>query len=223
MYGNSWLIFVLPAMLLAFYSQSKIKSSYAKYSKISSGTNLTGADVARTILDRHGLMNVKIEQTPGTLTDHYDPRKKVLRLSSAIYRGSSIASMSVAAHEVGHAIQDAERYAPLTLRNTMAPIVNFGSKFVWVFILLGLLLGWIFVEIGIILFLGVVLFQIVTLPVEFDASKRALLELENGISPRENLSGAKSMLNAAAFTYIASTLVAISQLLRLLSISNRRR
>lgn len=223
MYGNSWLIFVLPAILLAYYSQSKIKRSYAKYSKISNGSGLTGVEVARTILDRHGLNDVKIEQTPGTLSDHYDPRSKVLRLSSSIYRGNSIASMSVAAHEVGHAIQDADGYAPLILRNTMAPLVNFGSRFVWVFIVLGLLLGWIFVEIGVILFLGVVLFQVVTLPVEFDASKRALVELENGISPRENLSGAKSMLNAAAFTYVASTLVAISQLLRLLSISNRRR
>ncbi len=221
--GSSWMIFVLPAMLLAIYSQSKIKSSYEKYSKINSGTNLTGAQVARMILDRNGLNEVHIEQVSGTLSDHYDPRTKVLRLSNSIYSGSSVASMSVAAHEVGHAIQDAEGYFPLVLRNNMAPIVSFGSRFVWVFIILGILISPFLIEVGILLFLGVVLFQVVTLPVEFNASKRALLELEKGISPKDKISPAKSMLNAAAFTYVASTLVAVSQLLRLLTMTNRRR
>lgn len=223
-YGSgSWIIFALPAMILAFYSQSKITNAYQKYSKINSGTNLTGYQVGRMILDRNGLNEVNIEQVSGTLSDHYDPRTKILRLSNSIYNGTSIASMSVAAHEVGHAIQDAEGYFPLVLRNNMAPIVNFASKFVWIFIMLGIVVGSFFIEVGILLFLGVVIFQVVTLPVEFNASKRALMELEKGISPRENIGPAKSMLNAAAFTYVASTLVAVTQLLRLLSMSDRRR
>lgn len=221
--GGSWMIFALPAMILAFYSQSKISSAYKKYSKITSGTNLTGYEIARNILDKNGLSEVNIEQVSGTLSDHYDPRTKVLRLSSSIYNGNSVASMSVAAHEVGHAIQDAEGYFPLVLRSNMAPIVNFASKFVWIFIILGIVVGSIFIEVGILLFLGVVIFQVVTLPVEFNASKRALVELENGIAPREKIKPAKSMLNAAAFTYVASTLVAVTQLLRLLSMSDRRR
>lgn len=222
-YGGSSIIFVLPAMLLALYAQAKVKNSYQKYSKVSSGTNLTGFEVARMILDRNGLSDVNIEKTPGTLSDHYDPRTRVLRLSNSIYNGNSIASMSVAAHEVGHAIQHAEGYFPLVLRNNIAPIVNFTSKFIWIFILLGFLVSSFFIEIGIMLFLGVVVFQLVTLPVEFNASKRALLELENGISPRTSLAPAKSMLSAAALTYVAATLVAVAQLLRLLSIVNRRR
>lgn len=220
--GGTWLMFAIPAMLLAFYAQSKITNSYKKYSKISSGTYFSGAEIARMILDRNGLNNIRIERTPGTLSDHYDPRTKVLRLSNSIYSGKSIASMSVAAHEVGHAIQDAEGYFPLVLRNNMAPIVNFASRFVWMFILLGIIVSSFFIEVGIMLFIGIVIFQIVTLPVELNASRRALTELENGISPREKLQPAKSMLNAAALTYIASTLVAISQLLRLISMSNRR-
>lgn len=222
-YGGSWMILVLPAMLLAIYAQAKVKNSYQKYSKISSGTNLTGFEVARMILDRNGLSDINIEKTPGTLSDHYDPRKKVLRLSNSIYNGNSVASMSVAAHEVGHAIQHAEGYFPLVLRNNIAPIVSFTSRFVWIFILLGFIVSSFFIEIGILLFLGVVAFQIITLPVEFNASKRALLELENGISPRESLSPAKSMLSAAALTYVAATLVAVAQLLRLVSMTNRRR
>lgn len=222
-FGGSWVMFLIPAMLLAFYAQMKVKSSYAKYSKISSGTNLSGYEVARMILDRNGLEEIKIEQTPGTLSDHYDPRSRVLRLSSSIYRGNSVASMSVAAHEVGHAIQHSEGYFPLVLRNNIAPVVNLASKFIWVFILLGIIVSSFFIEIGVILFLSIVLFQLITLPVEFNASKRALVELESGISPRDKLSPAKSMLNAAAFTYVAATLVAVAQLFRLLSMTNRRR
>ena len=222
-YGGSWMILVLPAMLLAFYAQTKIKSAYQKYSKINSGSNLTGFQVARKILDKNDLSDVRIERVSGTLSDHYDPGNKVLRLSNSIYDGNSVASMSVAAHEVGHAIQHAEGYFPLILRNNIAPIVNFASKFVWIFITLGFIVSSFFINVGILMFLAIVTFQVVTLPVEFNASKRALLELEDGISPRESLSPAKSMLNAAAFTYVAATLVAVAQLLRLLSSSNRRR
>lgn len=222
-FGSSWMLFLLPAMLLAFYAQTKVKSSYEKYSKISSGTDFSGYEVARMILDRNGLQEITIEQTPGTLSDHYDPRSKVLRLSNSVYRGNSVASMSVAAHEVGHALQHADGYFPLVLRNNIAPVVNLASKFIWIFILLGIIVSSFFIDVGIILFISIVLFQLVTLPVEFNASKRALVELESGISPREKLSPAKSMLSAAAFTYVAATLVAVAQLLRLLSMSGRRR
>ncbi|MDR7869890.1 MAG: zinc metallopeptidase [Tissierellaceae bacterium] len=220
---SSWFIFVLPALLFASFAQMKVKGAYNKYSRVNSGSGLTGAQVARRILDRNGLYDVVVEQTSGQLTDHYDPRRRVIRLSNTIYGGSSVASMSVAAHEVGHAIQHADGYFPLVLRNNLAPIVNFSSRFVWIFILLGFLVSPFLIEVGIALFLGVVLFQLVTLPVELNASRRALLQLEDGISPSQSLRPAKSMLNAAALTYVAATLTAIAELLRLLAIVNRRR
>lgn len=221
---SSWMIFVLPAMLFASYAQMKIKRSFSKYSRVSSGSGYTGAQIARMILDRNGLYDIRVESVSGNLTDHYDPRSRIVRLSGSVFSGSSIASMSVAAHEVGHAIQHAEGYFPLVFRNNIAPLVGIGSKFVWVFVILGFIMSSpFFIEIGIALFLGVVLFQIVTLPVEFNASKRALLQLEDGISPRENIKPAKEVLNAAALTYVAATLVAIGELLRLLSMANRRR
>ena len=223
-YGNSWLIFVFPAMLLAAYAQMKIKSSFNKYSKVPNGYGYTGAQVARIILDKNGLNNIKVESVAGTLTDHYDPRTGVIRLSNHVYSGSSIASMSVAAHEVGHAIQHIEGYFPLILRNNIAPIAGFGSRLVGVFVLLGLIMSLpMFIDIGVFLFLAVVAFQLITLPVEFNASRRALAQLEGGISTYENLVPAKKVLNAAALTYVAATLVAVGQLLRLLSMTNRRR
>ncbi len=223
-YGSSWFIFVLPAMLFAAYAQMKIKNSFTKYSKIPNGYGYTGAQVARMILDRNGLNHIPIESVAGNLTDHYDPRTKVIRLSNSVYSGNSIASMSVAAHEVGHAMQHEEGYIPLSLRSMIAPIAGFGSRLVWIFIILGIMLrATSFINIGILLFLGVVVFQIVTLPVEFNASRRALLQLENGISPEENIGSAKKVLNAAALTYVAATLVAIGELLRLMSMTNRRR
>ncbi|HZK01154.1 MAG TPA: zinc metallopeptidase [Tissierellaceae bacterium] len=220
---STWFIFVLPALLLGLFAQSKVKGAYNKYSKQNSDTGLTGAQIARRILDRNGLYDVVVEQTAGQLTDHYDPRNRIMRLSNHIYGGSSVASMSVAAHEAGHALQHADGYFPLIIRNNLAPIVNFTSRFVWVFILLGFLISPFLIEVGIALFLGVVLFQVITLPVELNASKRALAQLEDGISPRENLKPAKSMLSAAALTYVAATLTAIAELLRLLAIANRRR
>ena len=223
-YGSSWFIFVLPAMLFAAYAQMKIQNSFTKYSKIPNGYGYTGAQVARMILDRNGLNHIPIESVAGNLTDHYDPRTKVIRLSNSVYSGNSIASMSVAAHEVGHAMQHEESYIPLSLRSMIAPIAGFGSRLVWIFIILGIMLrATSFINIGILLFLGVVVFQIVTLPVEFNASRRALLQLENGISPEENIDSAKKVLNAAALTYVAATLVAIGELLRLMSMTNRRR
>lgn len=222
-YDSSWFIFVLPALILGLLAQSKVKSSYNKFSKVNSGTGLTGAQVARRILDRNGLYDVIVEHTPGQLTDHYDPRTRVVRLSNSIYSGSSVASMSVAAHEAGHALQHADGYFPLILRNNMAPIVSFSSKFVWVLIFLGFIVSSFLIDLGIAIYLGIVLFQIVTLPVELNASRRALAQLEDGISPSENIKPAKSMLSAAALTYVAATLTAIAELLRLLAITNRRR
>ncbi|MBU5314175.1 zinc metallopeptidase [Tissierella carlieri] len=222
-YYSSWILFVLPAMLFASYAQLKISSAFNKYSRISSGTGYTGAQIARMILDRNGLHDVRVEQVGGKLTDHYDPRTKVVRLSSSIYGGNSIASMSVAAHEVGHAIQHAEGYFPLILRNNIAPIANIGSRLVWLFIIIGFAISPFFIELGIALFLAVVLFQIVTLPVEFNASSRALVQLENGIMERDKIKPAKDVLKAAALTYVAATLVAIGELLRLLALTSRRR
>lgn len=224
-YYSTWMIFVLPALLFAAYAQMKIKSSFSKYSKVSSQTGYTGAQIARMILDRNGLGDVRIEQVAGNLTDHYDPRTRVVRLSNSIYGGSSIASMSVAAHEVGHAIQHAEGYFPLILRSQIAPIANIGSKLVWVFIGIGFLISPLFIELGIALFMGVVLFQLVTLPVEFNASRRALVQLENGIASPSTIGPAKKVLQSAALTYVAATLVAIGELLRILAMTsnNRRR
>ena len=220
---STWLTFVLPALLFASYAQFKISSAFNKYSRVSSETGYTGAQIARMILDRNGLYDVRVEQVGGKLTDHYDPRTRVVRLSTSIYSGNSIASMSVAAHEVGHAIQHAEGYFPLILRNNIAPIANIGSSLSWILILIGFAISPFFIQLGIALFLSVVIFQIVTLPVEFNASSRALLQLENGIMARDKIKPAKEVLKAAALTYVAATLVAIGQLLRLLALTNRRR
>mgnify|MGYP000976658404 FL=1 len=218
-----YLLYVLPALILASWAQIKINSDFNKYSRVSSETGLSGVEVARTILDRNGLNDVRIEKVSGNLTDHYDPRTRVLRLSNGVYGSTSIAAMSVAAHETGHAIQHSEGYFPLILRNNIAPIANIGARMVWVFILLGFLASEVFIEVGIALFLAVVLFQVVTLPVEFNASRRAMLQLENGIAPQDKLKPAKKVLTSAALTYVASTLVAIGQLLRILTMTNRRR
>ncbi|MFY9482431.1 MAG: zinc metallopeptidase [Tissierellaceae bacterium] len=222
-YDSTWFIFVLPALLIGLLAQAKVSGAYNRYSRVNSGSGLTGAQVARMILDRNGLYDVPVEPVAGQLTDHYDPRTRVVRLSSSIYNGSSIASMSVAAHEAGHALQHADGYFPLILRNNMAPIVSFSSRFVWILIVLGFLVSPFLLELGIAIFIGVVVFQLVTLPVELNASRRAMAQLENGISPRESLRPAKSMLSAAAFTYVAATLTAIAELLRLLALANRRR
>jgi hypothetical protein len=205
------------------YAQMKIKSTFSKYLQVPSQTGLTGSQIARFILDKNGLYNVRVEPVAGSLTDHYDPRTEVVRLSQNVFGGSSIAAVSVAAHEVGHAIQHANSYFPLSLRSALAPVASFGSRLVWVFIFIGMIISPFFIDIGIALFLGVVLFQIVTLPVEFNASKRALEQLEAGIIDEESARGSKKVLNAAALTYVAATIVALAELLRLLAIFNRRR
>lgn len=222
-YYSTWMMFVFPAIIIAFGAQILIKNTYMKYSRISSGVNYTGAEVARIILDRRGLTDIPIERVQGELTDHYDPIRGVVRLSDRVYRGNSISSLAIAAHEVGHALQHDEGYVPLKFRTAIAPIASIGSNLVWFFIFLGFIASSFFIELAIALFLGVVLFQIITLPVEFNASRRAIIELEDGIIAYDKSNGAKKVLSAAALTYVAGTLVAIGELLRILAYVGDRR
>ena len=221
-FDYTYFIYILPGLILALYAQAKISSAYEKYKKIGSSTNLSGAEVAREILDRNGLNYVKINLVDGNLSDHYDPRDKTLNLSRDVYYKNSIASVSIAAHEVGHAIQDSVEYVPLKVRAALVPLANLGTQLSFFLIILGFFFSVFFTKLGIALFFFAVLFQIVTLPVEFNASNRAKIELANGIISEEDLRGTKEVLNAAALTYVASTIVAIGQFLRLLSIFGRR-
>ena len=221
-FDYTYFIYILPGLILALYAQAKISSAYEKYSKIGSSTNLSGDEVAREILDRNGLNYVKINMVDGKLSDHYDPRDKTLNLSRDVYYKNSIASVSIAAHEVGHAIQDSVEYVPLKVRAALVPLANLGTQISFFLIILGFFFSVFFTKLGIALFFFAVLFQIVTLPVEFNASNRAKKELANGIISDEDLTGTRKVLSAAALTYVASTIVAIGQFLRLLSIFGRR-
>lgn len=217
-YGFSYLYYILPGLILAMIAQAKISKDYEKNKNISSGTNLTGAEAAKVIMDKNGLYDVSIREVSGKLSDHYNPTDKTLNLSREVYNGSSIASLSIAAHEVGHALQHQTGYAPLKIRAMLVPAANIGSNLSMVFIMLGLFFSTFFVKLGIALFSIAVLFQVVTLPVEFDASRRAAVQLSDGIMPAEKIKGTKEVLSAAALTYVASTIMAIGQLLRLVAI-----
>ena len=216
-------LILIPAILISAWAQFKVSSTFNKYSTVRSINGYTGAQVARILLNDAGLQEVEIQQVPGRLSDHYDPRAKVLRLSSDVYGSTSVASIGVAAHEVGHAIQDKESYSALVFRNAIVPVVNFSSSLSWILFFIGILLSYsTLVTIGIILFSVVVLFQLVTLPVEFNASSRALKLLEAiGILYDKEVYGARKVLSAAALTYVAATLMAVLQLVRLIAISNR--
>lgn len=216
-------LILIPAILISAWAQFKVSSTFNKYSTVRSINGYTGAQVARILLNDAGLQEVEIQQVPGILSDHYDPRAKVLRLSSDVYGSTSVASIGVAAHEVGHAIQDKESYSALVFRNAIVPVVNFSSSLSWILFFIGILLSYsTLVTIGIILFSVVVLFQLVTLPVEFNASSRALKLLEaRGILYDKEVEGARKVLSAAALTYVAATLMAVLQLVRLIAISNR--
>ncbi|EHK2278989.1 zinc metallopeptidase [Clostridium perfringens] len=216
-------LILIPAILISAWAQFKVSSTFNKYSTVRSINGYTGAQVARILLNDAGLQEVEIQQVPGRLSDHYDPRAKVLRLSSDVYGSTSVASIGVAAHEVGHAIQDKESYSALVFRNAIVPVVNFSSSLSWILFFIGILLSYsTLVTIGIILFSVVVLFQLVTLPVEFNASSRALKLLEaRGILYDKEVDGARNVLSAAALTYVAATLMAVLQLARLIAISNR--
>lgn len=221
-YDYSYLIYILPGLILAMYAQAKISSAYEKYNKVTASTGLSGSEVARKILDRNGLSYVDIKMVDGKLSDHYDPRDKTLNLSRDVYYKNSIASVSIAAHEVGHAIQDSVDYAPLKIRAALVPLANLGTQLSFFLIILGFFFSVFFTKLGIALFFFAVLFQIVTLPVEYNASNRAKKELAMGIITEEDLKGTREVLSAAALTYVASTIVAIGQFLRLLSIFGRR-
>ncbi|MGY0372129.1 zinc metallopeptidase [Clostridium sp. JNZ J1-5] len=214
-------IIIIPALIISVWAQMKVSSSFNKYSRIMSINGYTGAQVARMLLDSEGLYDVPIEEIGGKLSDHYDPRRRAMRLSRDVYYGTSVASIGVAAHETGHAIQHQRHYAPLQIRNAIVPVVNFSSNASWIIFLLGLFLGFGYlVNIGIVLFIAVVIFQLITLPVEFDASNRALKVLEErNILYGDEIKGAKSVLSAAAMTYVAAALTAVLQLVRLIALS----
>lgn len=221
----TYLILVLPAMIFAMIASAGVNSTFAKYSKQFSSRGVTGAQAARLVLDQNGLQNIPIEQISGKLTDHYDPRANVIRLSSEVYNGTSTASIGVACHEVGHAIQHATGYTPIKIRSAIVPITNIGSKLAVPLIIIGIAcstLSEFFVwlaYIGIIAFSLTVIFQLVTLPTEFNASSRALETIRaNNILTQEELKGSKKVLSAAAMTYVAALAVAVGQLLRLIII-----
>ncbi len=204
-------------------AQIYIKSSYAEYSKVNTKKGLTGEETARLILDKNGLKNVKVEKVSGYLSDHYDPSSKCVRLSESNYNGIGIANVSVAAHECGHAIQDKEDYSFMRLRASLVPIVNLSSKAGYVAILLGCIFSFVLVWIGIICEVMILLFQIVTLPVEFDASKRALTKIKAyKLLDEKELKGGKTMLTAAALTYVASVATTLIEIFRLVLIYGRR-
>lgn len=225
----TYFLIVLPAMIFAMIASAGVNSTFAKYSKQHSSRGVTGAQAARLVLDRNGLQNIPIEQIPGKLSDHYDPRANVIRLSSDVYNGTSTASIGVACHEVGHAIQHATGYTPIKIRSAIIPITNIGSKLAVPLIIIGIIcssLGEFFVwlaYIGLIGFALTAVFQLVTLPTEFNASSRALATIrDNNILTPEELKGSKKVLTAAAMTYVAALAVAVAQLLRLIIIVSRR-
>jgi len=211
-----YLLYFVIIMIIPLWAQAKVKGTYSRFAQVANQTGYTGAQAARVILDQHGLYHVGIEEIGGRLTDHYDPRDKVLRLSSENYHGRSIAGIAVAAHEVGHAIQDKENYAPLRFRHALVPVANLGSNLSYFFIIIGILLNFTQLAVlGIIFFAAAVLFQLVTLPVEFNASSRAMAQLADlGLITSEERSPARKVLSAAALTYVAAALVAVLELLR---------
>lgn len=225
-YGFDWTyLLVIVGLILCLLASAKVKSTFAKYSKVRSMSGVTGAQAAEKILHRAGIYDVRIEHVAGNMTDHYDPRNKVLKLSDTVYGNNSVAAIGVAAHECGHAVQHNKEYSPLTLRSVLVPVANIGSAISWPLILVGVLFSWnqTLITIGIILFSAAVLFQLVTLPVEFNASSRAVTMLgETGILYGEELKQSKKVLDAAALTYVAGAAAAILQLLRLILLFGNR-
>ena len=225
-YGFDWTyILVLIGAVLSMIASSKVKTTYAKYGNVRSHRGMTAMEAARRILDNAGLSNVRIERVAGDLTDHYSPKELVLRLSDTTIHSDSIAAIGVAAHECGHAIQHAKSYAPLKIRNTIVPVVNLGSKLSWPMIMLGLILGFAgLLDLGILLFSFSLIFQVITLPVEFNASSRALQILDqSGMLYEDELRGAKKVLSAAAMTYVAAAISTLLSLLRLIILFGGRR
>ncbi len=235
LFWGDWTILVLiPTMIFAFWAQINVQSTFNKYTKVHNRRNLTGADVARRILDDNGLYHVRVEHIHGNLNDHYDPKSQVIRLSDAVYGSTGAAAIGVAAHEAGHACQHATGYIPLKIRKAIIPATNIGSKLAMPIFLLGLIfasaasidnmVGSIFMTTGILLFSLCTLFQLVTLPTEFNASSRALKTLSaSGVLQGEEMTAASKTLRAAALTYVAALASSLASLLRLILIANRRR
>ncbi len=212
----SFLIYFILLLIIPIYAQMKVQRAYKKYSQVPASNGYTGAEVARKILDENGLYNVRVEETHGVLSDHYDPTSKVVRLSSSNYHGHSLAGTAVAAHEVGHAIQDKEDYTFMRIRHKLVPVANIGSNFSWILIIAGMLLGiYNLAWLGILFMGAAVLFQFVTLPVEFNASNRAMKQVVAlGVIGADEEKETKKVLDAAALTYVAAAAVAVLELLR---------
>ena len=224
-YYDWTMLLLIPGILLSLWAQSRVKSAYSKYSRVHASCGMTGAQVAEHMLNSEGVYDVAIETVSGNLSDHYDPSTRTLRLSQGVANSSSLAALGVAAHETGHALQHRDAYAPLVLRTAVVPTVNIGSNLSWPLVVLGIVFSWEpLINIGILLFSLTVLFTLITLPVEFNASKRAMAALgSGGYLTESELPGAKSVLSAAAMTYVAAALSAILQLLRLLVLTGRHR
>lgn len=226
-YDLTYFIFMIPCLILSLYCSAKVNSTFNKYSKVANRRGLTGAQAAHQVLTANGVTGVTIEHVSGNLTDHFDPRTNTIRLSDSVYNSTSVAAVGVAAHEAGHAVQHAQDYFPNKLRSAIVPVANIGSKLSWILILIGFLLPVQYnfvITLGIVFFSLSVLFTLVTLPVEFDASKRALATIQsNNMLYDEEYTGAKKTLSAAAMTYVAAAATAIAQLLRLILLANRRR
>ena len=231
-YGFDWtyLVIVLPCLILSMWASNKVNSTFKRYSTQRSMRGITGAEAAQRVLRANGVTNVRIERVSGNLTDHFDPKTNVIRLSESVYDSASTAAIGVACHEAGHAVQYALGYAPIKLRAAIIPLTNFGTKIAWPLMLLGLLLSGMsyafynLVYVGIACFSLSLVFQLITLPVEFNASRRAVTAIESGgILYDDELAGAKKTLRAAALTYVAAAATSLAQLLRLLAIYGRRR
>lgn len=210
-----YLIIALPALLLGMYAQARVKNNFNKYSQVRTWRGMTGSEVARSLLNSQGLYDVQVEESQGFLSDHYDPRSKTLRLSPGVYRSPSVAAAGIAAHEMGHALQHANAYMPLQIRSALVPAVQFSSNLAPWIIIGGLLLQWTSLAwVGVILFAGAVVFSLVTLPVEFDASRRAKqLLVSEGVLSVQETEGVNKVLDAAALTYVAAAIAAVGQLL----------
>ena len=228
MFFYDWTFFlIIPPLILAFYAQSKVKGAYRKYGRIFASSRITGAQAAYQLLQAAGAGSVAIEKTPGDLTDHYDPRKKVLRLSQGVHDSASIAALGIAAHETGHALQHHQAYGPMHLRSLIYPVASLGSTLAFPLFFIGFIFSKngpsVLMDIGILLFAGAVAFSVVTLPVEFNASKRALALLEERrFLTGDEMVGARKVLGAAALTYVASTAMAAMQLLRMFLMRSSR-
>ena len=224
MYFDWTIVLILPGLILGLWAQARVKSAFERYEKVHTQHGIPSQDLIRQLLSRQGVVDISIQPTQGILSDHYDPASDTLRLSQGVYGSDSVSAIGVAAHEAGHALQKEQEYAPLALRSIMVPVVNIGSSLAWPIFMAGIIFSWRpLMYVGIATFAVVVLFSLITLPVEFDASRRANQMLsDSGYFTQEELNGVRSVLNAAALTYVASFISSLMQLVRLLLIARRR-